>query len=244
MAFWSEAPLEQINALRAQRGVSPLTAAEQQALILQSSQHESDLGFVLGGFFDAAEAPIDFVREAWHDKNFRVFALAVAGGVAGGIAAGPAAGEAGAAAGEAGAGAAAGGEAAAGAAASESVVFDYSYLDALEAGDAFYGNEVFTAAAVEAAPAASGFWDKALDAGTELAKKYAAAEIASHFAPETAQRDISSRLQPAGGVPLVRYSGQSGDALGSLLSPSALKTLLTLGVVGLVGVAAWRISKK
>jgi len=132
------------------------------------------------------------------------------------------------------------GEGAAGAATSEAVAVDFSYLDAIEAGDAWAGGEEFvSAAAVESA--APSFWDKALDAGTELAKKYAAAEIASRFAPN---RDLSSRIQPAGGVPLVRYSGQPGDALGTLLSPAALKTLLTLGVVGLVGALAWRVAKK
>jgi hypothetical protein len=151
---------------------------------------------------------------------------------------------AGAGGGASGGGASAGGSAAA--AEGASVTFDYSYLDALEAGDAFYGNEAYVSAASSAAAstAAPGFWDKALDAGTELAKKYAAAEIASRFAPDPAQRDISSRVQPAGGVPLVRYSGQPGDALGTLLSPAALKALLTLGVVGLVGALAWRVAKK
>jgi hypothetical protein len=195
----------------------------------------------VGGIFDAAYAPIDFAREAWADKNFRAFLLTVAGGIAGGAAFGAE----GAAGGEA--GAAAGGEAAAGAAASttgsEAVVFDYSYLDALEAGDAFYGGEEFVAAAA-AESAAPSFFDKVLDTGADLAKKAALQSILAHYAPDPAPRDISSRAQPAGGVPLVRYSGQPGDALGTLLSPAALKTLLTLGVVGLVGTLAWRIAKK
>jgi hypothetical protein len=124
-------------------------------------------------------------------------------------------------------------------------VFDYSYLDALEAGDAFYGGEVFVpAAAAEVAPAvAPSIWDKVIDAGTELAKKYAAAEIASRFAPDAAQRDISSRVPPARGVP-VSYVGQGGDALGSLVSPAGLKVLFSLGGLVLIGVVVYKVVQK
>ena len=132
-----------------------------------------------------------------------------------------------------------------GAAAGEPVAMDFSYLDALEAGDAWAGGEEFvSAAAAASAPVAPTLFDRALDAGMDLAKKYAAQEIASRFAPAAAQRDISSRAPSAPGVPLVRYSGQPGDALGTLFSPAALKTVLTLGVVGLVGALAWRIARK
>lgn len=199
MAFWTETPLEEANALRAQRGVPPLTAADREALILQSRTAE---------------------REG-RQRAALTFAAIAAGAYAGASAGG------------------------AGAGGGEAVSFDYSYLDALEAGDAFYGNEVFVGAAEVVAPAAApGFWDKVSDAGLRLGEKYLGAEIASQFAPSAPSRDLLSRPMSAPGVPLVRYSGQSGDLLGTLLSPAGLKVLLSLGGLVLIGAVAYKAVQK
>lgn len=171
--------------------------------------------------------------------------LAWAGGIA---VAGAAGGGAAAAAGEGTAAAAGEGAAAAGEGAGAGVVepFDYSYLDPLEAGDVFYGNELLTFPSATTTAAGGGVMDKALDFGADLAKKYVTSKVLAGLAPK--RPDIASpapgAAPVAAGFAPSRYAGQRGDALGSMFSPAAQKNLLILAGLLVAGVIVVKVAAK